>query len=451
MHPDQVGCVSGASSIQRRPAVHGQRGADTLVADANAMRSRSSTTATSVPRTRWPGASAATARGRGQLPGRVPGDLASAARYDARVGSVRSWLLTVVHHRAIDRVRKVTRHRTQMVAATSRQLCPLPTTRAGALERVDRAEMVGLVAALPEEQRQAISLSFYSGYSNSEIGRILGIPLGTVKSRMRRASSACARAWRWRRDPVPAPGRRRPARLLRARRVQRRGRRARTRPRRAVRVVHRRARSARAGARGTAGDVEKAAPPVDLKSRVMGQVRADASLFEAARAPERPQRRLAWLRLPRVAMAVGAAAAVAARRDDRVRRLRTDRETVYAGRVDGIVAPGGHGSLTVHDGAATLKVSGLPAAGAGRMYEVWMSDRSGRARPAGVRFSVDRAGAGEGRCRRGRRRAARSWSRPRSAGTRRRRRARRSSASPPEVSRRAGSSRRRRRRRRAGG
>jgi hypothetical protein len=40
-------------------------------------------------------------------------------------------------------------------------------------------------------------------------------------------------------------------------------------------------------------------------------------------------------------------------------------------------------------------VSGLPAAGAGRMYEVWMSDRSGRARPAGVRFSVDRAGTGE--------------------------------------------------------
>ena len=145
---------------------------------------------------------------------------------------------------------------------------------------------------------------------------------------------------------------------------------------------------------GLLADVERAAPPVDLKSRVMGQVRADASLFEAARAPERPQRRLAWLRLPRVAMAVGAAAAVALAVTIAFGGS-TDRETVYAGRVDGLVAPGGHGSLTVHDGAATLKVSGLPAAGAGRMYEVWMSDRSGRARPAGVRFSVDRAGTGE--------------------------------------------------------
>jgi anti-sigma-K factor RskA len=145
---------------------------------------------------------------------------------------------------------------------------------------------------------------------------------------------------------------------------------------------------------GLLADVERAAPPVDLKSRVMGQVRADASLFEAARAPERPQRRLAWLRLPRVAMAVGAAAVVALAVTIAFGGS-TDRETIYAGRVDGIAAPGGHGSLTVHDGAATLKVSGLPAAGAGRMYEVWMSDRSGRARPAGVRFSVDRAGTGE--------------------------------------------------------
>jgi RNA polymerase sigma-70 factor (ECF subfamily) len=112
----------------------------------------------------------------------------SAGRYDARVGSVRSWLLTVVHHRAIDRVRRVTRHRAGIGGGDDvAELVPAADdTERGALERVDRTEMVGLVAALPEEQRQAISLSFYSGYSNSEIGRILGIPIGTVKSRMRR-------------------------------------------------------------------------------------------------------------------------------------------------------------------------------------------------------------------------------------------------------------------------
>jgi RNA polymerase sigma-70 factor (ECF subfamily) len=112
----------------------------------------------------------------------------SAARYDARAGSVRSWLLTVVHHRAIDRLRKVTRHRAGLAGAdaVAELVASTADTERGALERVDRTEMVGLVAALPEEQRQAISLSFYSGYSNSEVARILGLPIGTVKSRMRR-------------------------------------------------------------------------------------------------------------------------------------------------------------------------------------------------------------------------------------------------------------------------
>ncbi len=112
----------------------------------------------------------------------------SAARYDPRVGSVRSWLLTVVHHRAIDRVRKVTRHRAGIAGGddVAAKVAGGDDTELGALERVDHTEMVGLVAALPEEQRQAIALSFYSGYSNSEVARILGIPIGTVKSRMRR-------------------------------------------------------------------------------------------------------------------------------------------------------------------------------------------------------------------------------------------------------------------------
>jgi RNA polymerase sigma-70 factor, ECF subfamily len=112
----------------------------------------------------------------------------SAARYDPAKGSVRSWLLTVVHHRAIDRVRRTTRHRAGIVGGEdAAALVPAADdTERGALERLDHEEMLGLVAALPVEQRQAISLSFYSGYSNSEVARILGIPVGTVKSRMRR-------------------------------------------------------------------------------------------------------------------------------------------------------------------------------------------------------------------------------------------------------------------------
>jgi RNA polymerase sigma-70 factor (ECF subfamily) len=120
----------------------------------------------------------------------------SASRYDPRAGSVRSWLLTVVHHRAIDRVRSTARRRAGIAGdeeATLR-VAANDDTELGALQRLDREEMHGLVAALPAEQRHAISLSFYSGYSNSEVARILGVPIGTVKSRMRRGLERLRRA-----------------------------------------------------------------------------------------------------------------------------------------------------------------------------------------------------------------------------------------------------------------
>jgi RNA polymerase sigma-70 factor (ECF subfamily) len=112
----------------------------------------------------------------------------SASRYDARMGSVRSWLLTVVHHRAIDRVRATTRHRAGIAGGqdAAEQVPARDDTELRALERLDGERVRGLVAGLPEEQRRAISLSFYAGYSYSEVAGILGVPLGTVKSRMRR-------------------------------------------------------------------------------------------------------------------------------------------------------------------------------------------------------------------------------------------------------------------------
>ena len=149
---------------------------------------------------------------------------------------------------------------------------------------------------------------------------------------------------------------------------------------------------------GLLADVSTAVPPEHLKSRIMGQVRADAALFDAARAPEAPARRgrawHAWLRSPRPAWALALVAVVAVAAAFAVAGG-PDRETVYAARVDGVAAPGGRASLAVHDHEATLRVAGLPAAGAGRMYEVWMSDASGRPRPAGVRFAIDRRGSGE--------------------------------------------------------
>ena len=120
----------------------------------------------------------------------------SAARYDARIGSVRSWLLTVVHHRAIDRVRATTRHHAGIAGGQeAAELVPSrDDTESRALQRLDGERMRGLVAGLPAEQRRAIGLSFYSGYSYSEVAGILGVPVGTVKSRMRRGLEGLRRS-----------------------------------------------------------------------------------------------------------------------------------------------------------------------------------------------------------------------------------------------------------------
>jgi hypothetical protein len=154
---------------------------------------------------------------------------------------------------------------------------------------------------------------------------------------------------------------------------------------------------------GLLRDVEEAPVPGPLRSRVMAQVRADAALFDAAR--ERPAARpaprrslLRRLLAPRPAWALGLAAVAAVALTltlDGVLLGGAERETVYTARVDGVMAPGGRASVSVHDGEVRLRVAGLPHAGEGRLYEVWMVRGPGPPEPAGVRFSVDAEGRAE--------------------------------------------------------
>ena len=111
----------------------------------------------------------------------------SASRYDPRLGSVRSWLLTVVHHRAIDHVRRRTRLRDRTVAddAAAERVAGDDDTEALALAADERELAAGLLDELSGDQRAVVELAFYSGYSHSEIADILELPLGTVKGRMR--------------------------------------------------------------------------------------------------------------------------------------------------------------------------------------------------------------------------------------------------------------------------
>ena len=111
----------------------------------------------------------------------------SGARYERARGSVRSWVLAVVHHRAID----VLRHES---ARAGRDIhdeelgASLPAEERTELEverRSDARLVRGALDELPADQRQVIELAYFSGYSHSEIAELLGIPAGTVKGRMR--------------------------------------------------------------------------------------------------------------------------------------------------------------------------------------------------------------------------------------------------------------------------
>ena len=109
----------------------------------------------------------------------------NAGRYSPGRGSVRTWLLSIAHHRAIDTLRR------------RRAITPLPDGEevfAGLVapdvwpevaQAVDRELINKALIELSAEQRQVIELAYFGGLTQSEIAAQVGIPLGTVKSRAR--------------------------------------------------------------------------------------------------------------------------------------------------------------------------------------------------------------------------------------------------------------------------
>jgi RNA polymerase sigma-70 factor (ECF subfamily) len=113
----------------------------------------------------------------------------SAERYRAHLGSVRSWILTIAHHRAVDLVRRRTRisDRTSGDDGAAELLPAAEDTEREALAREQTREVQALLGALSPEQQRVVDLAFYGGFTQTEIAEVLAIPLGTVKSRMRLA------------------------------------------------------------------------------------------------------------------------------------------------------------------------------------------------------------------------------------------------------------------------
>ena len=110
----------------------------------------------------------------------------NAGRYADARGSVRTWLLSIVHHRAIDAIR---RRRPTVELPDSEAYLPDTLTLPdawGAVElRLDREAVWAALTQISAVQREAIELAYFGGLTQSEIAEKTGVPLGTVKGRLR--------------------------------------------------------------------------------------------------------------------------------------------------------------------------------------------------------------------------------------------------------------------------
>lgn len=108
-----------------------------------------------------------------------------AADFDEERGKVFTWLVTLSRSRAIDRLRQLSAR--ERLAAASAQEAPAEASDAAEdTYRSEQKEIVaGVLAQLPEDQRQALVLAYFEGLTQTEIATRLNTPLGTIKTRMR--------------------------------------------------------------------------------------------------------------------------------------------------------------------------------------------------------------------------------------------------------------------------
>jgi RNA polymerase sigma-70 factor, ECF subfamily len=111
----------------------------------------------------------------------------SGANYDRARGSVRSWVLGVVHNRSIDALRRDTaRGINRQVEDTYAENVPAADLTDVEVERRDDAERLrSAIGELPDEQKKVIELAYFGGFTHQEIAEMLSLPAGTVKGRMR--------------------------------------------------------------------------------------------------------------------------------------------------------------------------------------------------------------------------------------------------------------------------
>jgi RNA polymerase sigma-70 factor, ECF subfamily len=110
-----------------------------------------------------------------------------AARYDAARGSLRSWVLGIVHNRAIDALRRTLVHERRRASdeGLERTVAAEERTDTEAVRKDDARFVRAALRTLPHDQRRVVELAYFSGYTHTEIAEVIDVPLGTVKGRMR--------------------------------------------------------------------------------------------------------------------------------------------------------------------------------------------------------------------------------------------------------------------------
>ncbi|MFF7587896.1 sigma-70 family RNA polymerase sigma factor [Kitasatospora purpeofusca] len=131
----------------------------------------------------------------------------TAAAYRPERGTVLAWVLTIAHHRAVDRVRSAG------AAADRERRIALPGPAAAcdppeeqAVRSLDRLRVRSALAGLSAAQREAVVLAYYGGYTQREIAQRLALPLGTVKTRIRDGLRRLRETFEAGPSPGPSPG-----------------------------------------------------------------------------------------------------------------------------------------------------------------------------------------------------------------------------------------------------
>jgi RNA polymerase sigma-70 factor, ECF subfamily len=110
----------------------------------------------------------------------------TASKFDAGRGSAMAWVMMLAHRRAVDRVRSVQKEsdRERRTAAAD---VPFDEVSEAVESRLERERVRRCLSSLTELQRESVTLAYYRGYTYDQVASLLGVPTGTVKTRMRDA------------------------------------------------------------------------------------------------------------------------------------------------------------------------------------------------------------------------------------------------------------------------